>query len=153
MKKNKLFKSFYIFTILILFILFITSCNRGKPHTIYDICYELSDDGSYYIACGFKNRGYTLAIDEEYNGLPVKEIKEKAFRRCPCSQVIIPDTIEYIGYGAFEGCSDIRSMFLPFVGAKDMMFFHMGKKHLAICLEMIKLIILNKLHIMIMVSL
>ncbi len=130
MIKNKLFKSFYIFTILILFILFITSCNRGKLYKIYDISYELSDDGSYYIACGFKNRGDTLAIDEEYNGLPVKEIKEKAFRRCPCSQVIIPDTIEYIGYGAFEGCIDIRSMFLPYVGAKRYDTFSYGQETL-----------------------
>lgn len=67
--------------------------------------YILSADGTYYICDGGDIAG-DIIIPSEHNGLPVKEIAEYAFygdRRGYklLTSVVIPSSIERIGYGAF----------------------------------------------------
>lgn len=46
-------------------------------------------------------------------------ILDSAFKNCSnLTDVVIPENIRYIGYGAFSGCNNLKSMTLPFVGFK-----------------------------------
>ena len=59
----------------------------------------------------------TLIIPSEYKGSPVVTIEDYAFQDCRgVTSVVIPNSINTIGIGAFKGCNNIQSMSLPFTG-------------------------------------
>ena len=51
-----------------------------------------------------------LEIPSHYNGVPVTQIDEFAFASCDIITLVIPDTITYIGFGAFSGCWKITNV-------------------------------------------
>lgn len=58
-----------------------------------------------------------LEIPSEFDGTQVIKIPENAFANCiNLTSVTIPDSVTTIGQGAFNGCSKIKYMNLPFVG-------------------------------------
>lgn len=59
-----------------------------------------------------------VVLPSEYQGQPVKEIPEGAFRDCAgIRSITVPDSVTGIGEGAFSGCIGLQSITLPFVGA------------------------------------
>ena len=73
--------------------------------------YTLSTDGTYYIVSGIGTCTDTdIVIPATYNGLPVKEIGERAFDDCTSlKSIIIPDSVISIGACVFENCTSLTS--------------------------------------------
>lgn len=90
----------------------------GKSINPIKVNFTLSDDGTYYILSSVESmetKEYT--IPETYEGLPVKEIGKQAFYLCrELETVVVPDTIEKIGEGAFLKCYNLKKLTIPFVG-------------------------------------
>ncbi len=106
--------------------------------------YRLSEDGKSYTVMGIGTcTDQNLLIPTEYNGLPVKTIKSRAFYNCggikslsftedslvsiieseafgycvSLESAEISLSVDEIGEGAFVGCSALIEMTLPFIGA------------------------------------
>lgn len=79
---------------------------------------KLGEELVGYSVCGIGTASDTdLVIPSTHNELPVLEIADKAFENCnTLVSVVIPNSVEIIGYAAFTGCSAIQSMTIPFVG-------------------------------------
>jgi len=72
--------------------------------------YTLSNDGTYYICTGLGTAtDLDIVIASHYNGLPVKEIDDGAFRRKGITSVVIPDTVLVIK-AAFNECDVLTSV-------------------------------------------
>lgn len=95
---------------------------KDKPVAGTDnVDYELSDDGTYYIATGLKegSDGAVVVLAREINGLPVKEIAENAFlgqneEKVKTDEAIsvikavyIPDNVTILGTKAFAECTQL----------------------------------------------
>ena len=74
--------------------------------------YTLSNDGTYYIVSGIgKATALHILIPSEYDEKPVKAIGEYAFAYCDSIiSVTIPDSITYIGDGAFIDCTALTEI-------------------------------------------
>jgi hypothetical protein len=70
----------------------------------YDDSYCMSAISEKYIKDGI------LTIPSEYNGKPVTSIGTYAFVYSDIKEVIIPDTIDTIEYGAFYGCKSLEKV-------------------------------------------
>ena len=85
--------------------------------------FTLSDDETYYTVTGigdYTDENEIVVIPELYCGLPVKKIGSRAFANCEnIVSITVPDSVEYIDYGAFYGCSALAELTVPFVGASD----------------------------------
>ncbi len=58
-----------------------------------------------------------LEIPSRYKGENIVEIPEGAFANVKgATSIIVPDTVATIGKGAFEGCTNLESITLPFTG-------------------------------------
>lgn len=58
-----------------------------------------------------------VVIPSTYKGLPVNEIVPSGFKNCnKMTSVTIPDSVTVIHEGAFNGCTSLQSITLPFVG-------------------------------------
>lgn len=68
------------------------------------------DDGSVVIDQYTGNRT-SVAIPAKIEGVPVTAIGDYAFYECgKLSEVTLPDSLEGIGHGAFEGCTSLKSI-------------------------------------------
>lgn len=74
--------------------------------------YKLSNDNSYYIVKGIGTySGTIINIPNEYNNLPVKEIANFSFENNnSIDTVIIPESIESIGFSAFGNCKTLKQI-------------------------------------------
>ena len=73
--------------------------------------YALSDDGEYYIVTGIGNcKDMDVEIPVTYSGLPVCEIAEWAFSKSVITSITLPDSIERIGYAAFNDCTNLKKV-------------------------------------------
>ncbi len=80
--------------------------------------YELSADSTYYSVVGVKDVSITqVVIPEMYNNKPVKKILGQyrtgahKFYKCTNLQcVVIPKTVEEIGYYAFQSCENLEQV-------------------------------------------
>ena len=76
--------------------------------------FALSEDKKYYIVTGCDKDAVSVEIPAEYNGLPVKEIGERAFQEhAAMTEIIIPNTITHIGFCAFMYCHGLKSITIP----------------------------------------
>ncbi|MCD8201847.1 MAG: leucine-rich repeat domain-containing protein [Clostridia bacterium] len=76
-------------------------------------------EGGYVVTGKGANKDEFLRIPARNKGLPVLGIAEHAFRnRSEICHVIVPETVRFIGKGAFAGCISIETMYLPFVGGR-----------------------------------
>ena len=80
--------------------------------------FELDDSGTGYVITDYVGDEAELVIPDEYDGLPVTGIASNAFEsNKQLIVVIIPDSVTSIGEYAFNGCSSLERITVPFVGA------------------------------------
>ena len=78
------------------------------------VVYGVSTDGTYAEVIGYNGTATKVKIAEEYEGLPVKVIYNRAFYdNDNITSVVIPDSVTSIGYEAFYGCSSLTSVVIP----------------------------------------
>ena len=91
-------------------------CNNcGIAYSVAEsLILKLSEDGTYYIISSIGTfSGSELVMPSEYNGLPVKEIADHAFKDCTfVVRAVIPSSIVRLGYGAAEGCTGLEELIL-----------------------------------------
>lgn len=98
--------------------------------TILDVnnrfTYTLLEDGTYEVSLNTKVSGLDIAEDfilenvtkivipDEYKGIPVTSIGERAFQYCEnLKSVIISEFVTSIGAQAFYGCEDLARVVIP----------------------------------------
>lgn len=84
-------------------------CRYGRPE------YELSDDGTYYIVSRttmpFKEHVTEFTIPDMFQGLPIKEIADRAFEHCTAlTRVVLGSNIVRIGAYAFMDCANLSEV-------------------------------------------
>lgn len=87
--------------------------NCGIAYSVGDsLQMTLSEDKTYYIISGIGTfRGSELVLPSEYNGLPVKEIADYAFKDCTwIVSATIPASVTRLGYGAAMGCTALKKL-------------------------------------------
>lgn len=68
----------------------------------------------YAILHSYKGAQGVVEIPAEYNGYPVKEIREYAFaKNGTVEKIILPETLTKIGYRAFEQCTGLKEIHIP----------------------------------------
>ncbi|MBQ9743784.1 MAG: leucine-rich repeat domain-containing protein [Clostridia bacterium] len=78
------------------------------------LAFTLSEDGKSYALSGIGScTDKDIVIPSEYDGKPVTSIADYALSNSGISSVVVPDTVTYIGNGAFAGCSRLKSINIP----------------------------------------
>ena len=73
--------------------------------------YVVNEDQTTCTIISAKNKNsYSIDIPEEIDGYTVTKITSWAFKGHKCSIVFFPDTIEYIGAGAFAECEELGAV-------------------------------------------
>ncbi len=82
------------------------------------LIYTLSADFTYYSVTGYEGTDTEVVVPHSYDDIPVREIASGAFLdKTHVTNIYTTDSITSIGLGAFEGCSSLTRITLPFVGA------------------------------------
>ena len=78
------------------------------------IIYGVSADGTYAVVTGYEGEATKVRIASEYNGLPVRNISERAFAgNTDITLVAIPDSVTGISTLAFSGCKGLITVMIP----------------------------------------
>ena len=76
--------------------------------------YSLHSDETCYVVTGRgTNLDTELIIPATHEGLPVKRIGDRAFKDTNITNVVLPNSITFIGSFAFSDCSELVSINLP----------------------------------------
>ena len=78
-----------------------------------DLEYFHADD--FYIVSGIGKCAYSdIEISSTHKYLPVTEIAEHAFAKVShVESIVVPDSVQKIGWGAFSGCDHLKTVSLP----------------------------------------
>lgn len=74
------------------------------------VIYEVSADGTYAEVVGYTGTLTELIIAQEYNGVPVKTIRDNAFKNSSITSITISDSITTIGNFSFQGCKSLTDL-------------------------------------------
>ena len=78
------------------------------------VIYDVSVDGTYAEVIGYSGNATRIRFADEYMGLPVRVIYEKAFHNNHnITSVVIPDSVTSIGSYAFYYCTSLTSVVIP----------------------------------------
>lgn len=82
---------------------------------IGELAYVLNEAGNGYIVTGIGTfSGTELVIPETYEGLPIREIADEAFKNCTqLTAVTIPAAFIRVGDYAFAGCTGLTQVTIP----------------------------------------
>lgn len=69
----------------------------------------ISEEGNISIM-EYKGSSENVAIPDNFDGFPVVSIGQNAFQKKDIVSVTIPDSVTYIGWGAFSSCSNLKSV-------------------------------------------
>lgn len=118
--KQRIFSILAVLSMVMILMCIFAACEKNDVkvpglHPSEGLKYELNEEGNYEYfvtdigSCTDKN----VVIPSEYNSRVVKGISSKAFKDCTgIENIIIPDSVTYIGYSAFEGCTKLNSVTL-----------------------------------------
>lgn len=98
----------------VFFALTLSACNNDETVNNVELKYELNKDRTGYIAMGVNGlRGKDVVIPDEYNGLPVVEIKSAAFMNMnSIKTVTVGNNVKKIGADAFRDIQNLESVSL-----------------------------------------
>ena len=108
-------KTTVIFVILFLICAFALSCDGNDSLVVNgELAYSISDDGTYYIVVG---RGdfldaKSIVVPDEYNGLPVKIIRNNSLGGSKLESIEIGDNVEIIESEAIHNSGDLKKVVL-----------------------------------------
>lgn len=86
-----------------------TECDQPIGATV-GVIYDLSADGTYAEVIGYSGTAARVLISDTYNGVPVTNICNEAFKNSEITSVVIPNTVTEIGESAFFSCSNLTSV-------------------------------------------
>ena len=87
-----------------------TVCEEPIAPTL-GIVYDISADGTYAEVIAYTGTATKILIADTYNGLPVKNICQRAFYDMySITSVVIPDSVVTIGSSAFESCNNLKTV-------------------------------------------
>ncbi len=83
--------------------------------------YGITDEGQFYcirndntaVVTKYLGSETQVTIPETVENYPVTEIAKAAYYRTNLTEVIIPDSVEKIGYWAFTDCQNIKGIYIP----------------------------------------
>ena len=86
----------------------------GMEYVSAGLEYSLHSDETCYVVTGRgTNLDTELVIPATHEGLPVKRIGDRAFKDTNITNVVLPNSITFIGSFAFSDCSELVSINLP----------------------------------------
>ena len=91
-------------------------CLLGSAFADTTFRFRLTDDGSGIYIDKYTGTDTVVYIQPYYDDLPVKGIGEYAFSGTNVAEVVevhLPETIEWIGYGAFSNRRSLRTINFP----------------------------------------
>ena len=113
-------KLIFLVSVLSLCLMLLVSCSSGSKgeEVLGDaqgLKYTLMDDGTYSVSGGDNavNAPAEIVIPAEFNGRAVTAIEDMAFKRFWIESIIIPESVTYIGAGAFMDCTQLTTVILP----------------------------------------
>ena len=90
------------------------AAKAAKPTPVNEFSRELTEDAGGVRILKYNGSAKSVVIPAEIEGLPVKEIVEKAFYdNTTLKSVTIPDSVEKIGKSAFMNCESLTSVIIP----------------------------------------
>ena len=83
--------------------------------------YGITDEGQFYcirndntvVVTKYLGSETQVTIPDTIENYPVKEIGYAAYYRTDLTDVVIPSSVEKIGYWAFVGCQNIKGIYIP----------------------------------------
>ncbi|MBO5305304.1 MAG: leucine-rich repeat protein [Clostridia bacterium] len=72
----------------------------------------ISEDGEVTLT-GYTGREKNISLPNEIDGIPVTSIGKESVKNTVVEAVILPDGIKSIGWFAFSGCSNLKSIAIP----------------------------------------
>ena len=98
----------------VFFALTLSACNNDETVNNVELKYELNKDRTGYIVMGLNDiKGKDVVIPDEYNGLPVVEIKSAAFMNMnSIKTVTVGNNVKKIGADAFRDIQNLESVSL-----------------------------------------
>lgn len=84
------------------------------------LAYEMAQDNSGYFVSGIGDVSDSeIIIPSSHLNSPVIGIKEAAFLDCKnITHIYVPQSVTKIGLGAFENCTNLKEIEIPFLGAE-----------------------------------
>lgn len=77
------------------------------------VIYAISENGEYAEVTGYNGNAEKVKIASAYSGLPVKVIRENAFKNSNITFIVIPNGVTEICDYAFDGCVNLANVVLP----------------------------------------
>ncbi len=110
----KFIKTLIFLSVVACLTFFVVSCAKSEtpPENESGLTFSLNADKSAYVVTGVgDNNDYDLDIPSAYNGKPVVEIGENAFKSTfRLVEITFPDSVTKIGNTAFANCSNLLTV-------------------------------------------
>lgn len=102
----------YAAVALLLSMLLIAAATMTSCYSNASLFYKINDDGKTCIVVGCNNAdNEDVYIPETYEGYTVIGIAENAFKDQQLKSVTLPSTLNFIGEGAFYGCTSLKNVY------------------------------------------
>lgn len=108
MKKTKAISMLILTLLSGMAVFFISACDGASTGGV-----RYTVKGDHAVVSGCSKAIAQVTIQPEYEGVPVTEIDDMAFRECSVKKVVIPENVTVIGQAAFAECTDLSEVTLP----------------------------------------